>query len=235
MDVVININKPEGITSQGVVNRVKRMLCIKKAGHTGTLDPFATGVLPVCTGKATKLFSRLINSDKEYIAAIKIGESTDTEDSSGTIIQAVNTSHITEGMVMDALQRFKGSISQIPPMYSALKLNGTPLYKLARRGIIVERKARIITIHHIEILGIALPFITLHIHCSAGTYIRTLAYDIGSVLGVGGHLVSLSRIRAGQFRIEDSIRLDELASYTKEGRTPKGMYSLEQVLLTMSN
>ncbi|HXX81717.1 MAG TPA: tRNA pseudouridine(55) synthase TruB [Thermodesulfovibrionales bacterium] len=210
MNVVINLNKPKGISSQQAVTRVKRITGVKKAGHAGTLDPMATGILLVCTGEATKITRFLSDLDKEYLTMMKLGEKTDTYDSEGAVVQRSEGFSLEQEDVENVLSKFRGTIEQIPPMFSALKMGGRPLYSLARRGIMVERARREVTIHGMEITGFSLPFVEVKISCSKGTYIRSLCNDIGETLGMGAHITSLQRTRIGRFRIEDSITLDEL-------------------------
>ena len=210
MNVVINLNKPKGISSQQAVTRVKRITGVKKAGHAGTLDPMATGILLVCTGEATKITRFLSDLDKEYLAVMKLGEKTDTYDSEGTVVQRNEDFSLEKEDVENVLAGFRGTIEQTPPMFSALKMGGRPLYSLARRGIMVERARREITIHEMEITGFSLPFVGMRISCSKGTYIRSLCNDIGEMLGMGAHITSLQRTLIGRFRIEDSVTLDEL-------------------------
>lgn len=230
MDGVLNIDKSKGLTSNDVVKRVKRILCIKKAGHTGTLDPEATGVLPVLVGKATKISQYLINSDKEYSCKMELGVKTDTGDSAGMVISRYSGTFPSEIEICRTFKKFTGRILQIPPMYSAIKVNGRPLYSLARKGIEIERKAREVIIHNIEILSINGNSITFKVLCSKGTYIRTLVSDIGDILGVGGYLVSLRRTIAGKFRIEDSIDIKELEDSYKRGKIARGFYTIEEAL-----
>jgi len=209
MNVVINLNKPEDISSQQAVLKVQRFFSAKKAGHAGTLDPMATGVLLVCLNEATKITRFLSDLDKEYRVRVKFGERTDTCDATGSIIEKKMCDTLRESDIRNALNSFTGLIHQTPPMYSAIKRNGSPLYKLARKGITVERTARPVTISEIEMLGIDLPSIDLRIVCSKGTYIRTICDDLGQVLGVGAHMVSLIRTRIGSFRIEDSAGMED--------------------------
>ena len=210
MNVVINLNKPKGISSQQAVTRVKRITGVRKAGHAGTLDPMATGVLLVCTGEATKITRFLTDLDKEYLTIMKLGEKTDTYDSEGTVVQRSEGFSLGKEDIENVLAGFRGTIEQTPPMFSALKVGGRPLYSLARRGIMVERAGREITIHRMEISGFSLPFVEMKISCSKGTYIRSLCNDIGEALGVGAHITGLQRTQIGGFRIEDSVTLDEL-------------------------
>ena len=210
MNVVINLNKPKGISSQQAVTRVKRITGVKKAGHAGTLDPMATGVLLVCIGEATKITRFLSDLDKEYLTVMKLGEKTDTYDSEGAVVQRSEGFSLGREDIEKVLAGFRGTIEQIPPMFSALKVGGRPLYALARSGITVERAGREITIHGMEITGFSLPFVELKISCSKGTYIRSLCNDIGEALGVGAHVTGLQRTRIGGFLIEDSVTLDGL-------------------------
>ena len=210
MNVVINLNKPKGISSQQAVTRVKRITGVRKAGHAGTLDPMATGILLVCTGEATKITRFLSDLDKEYLTVMKLGEKTDTYDSEGTVVQRSEGFSLGKEDIEKVLAGFRGTIEQTPPMFSALKVGGRPLYALARRGITVERAGREITIHGIEITGFSLPFVGMKITCSKGTYIRSLCNDIGEALGIGAHITDLQRTRIGEFRIEDSVTIDDL-------------------------
>lgn len=208
--LVININKPKGMTSQQAVTKVKHIFTARKAGHAGTLDPIATGILLICTDEATKITRFLADVDKEYIALLKLGERTDTLDSEGKIIEKVEHFSMDGHMVKSVLEHFKGTIEQTPPMYSAIKVSGQPLYKLARKGIEVERPRKTVNIYELEMIQFAPPFLEIRALCSKGTYIRTLCDDIGTALGVGAHVVALKRIRIGDFRIEDSAELNEL-------------------------
>ncbi|MCL2235808.1 MAG: tRNA pseudouridine(55) synthase TruB [Defluviitaleaceae bacterium] len=210
-DGVLNIFKPAGMTSSDVVQKVKR-ITKSKAGHTGTLDPDATGVLPVCLGKATKISDYIMNGDKEYIATVSLGASTDTGDASGVIIARGELVY-DKAPIEAVLPGFVGEISQIPPMYSALKVKGKKLYEYAREGITVEREARKITIFELEALRWDLPqSFALRVRCSKGTYIRTLCEDIGASLGTVAHMGSLVRTGTSGFDQSDSIRLEELTA-----------------------
>lgn len=211
MDLIINLHKPSGITSQQAVTRVKKILNIRKAGHTGTLDPLATGVMLVCLGEATKVSRFFLDMDKSYRARVKLGERTDTGDAEGRVIETADFSSVTGTGLADAVMSFKGSIEQTPPMYSAVKVGGKALYKLARQGIEIERKSRMVTIYDIGVDGISLPFFDLLVSCSKGTYIRTLCDDIGRKLGPGAHLAALQRLSVGSFVLADALTLEELA------------------------
>jgi tRNA pseudouridine55 synthase len=232
MDLVINLNKPRDITSHDAVSKVKRILKAKKVGHAGTLDPMATGVLIICVNRATRLASYFSDQDKEYRAVMKLGETTDTQDADGTIIDTKDDIDIDKESIKDALLSLKGTIRQNPPMFSALKHKGTPLYKLARKGIEVERRSREITIHKIELLDINLPYVTFRTVCSKGTYIRTLCDDIGKNLGTGAHLFQLVRSAIGQFHINNSLTIEELGAGNK-GVDVKGVYSMDEALSWM--
>lgn len=211
MNGVIIIDKPVGITSFDVVRRMRKLANIKKIGHTGTLDPLASGVLPVCIGKATKLSNYLMSEKKKYRAELKLGITTDTYDREGKVINECDNS-LNEEDVIKAIKSFIGDITQIPPMYSALKVNGKKLYELAREGIEIDRKGREISISSIDIISISLPYVTFDVECSKGTYIRSLCYDIGEKLNVGGTMWNLRRLGSGHFKIDDSISLDKISN-----------------------
>jgi len=211
----LNVHKPRGMTSHDVINVVRRAARqtygVKlKAGHAGTLDPMAIGVLIVCVGTATRLSEYVMASTKQYRAHVKLGETTDTYDAEGQIIAREDSSHLTRDDVEDVLRLFRGDILQMPPMYSAIKRDGRKLYDLARQGVTVEREPRPVTIHALTLTEWTPPELTLEVTCSAGTYIRSLAYDLGETLGVGAHLTALTRTRSGAFSIEQSIDLDTL-------------------------
>lgn len=210
MNLVINLNKSHGITSQEAVTDVKKRFKVRKAGHAGTLDPIATGVLLVCLNEATKITGFLSDLNKEYIMTAKLGEATDTYDTEGSITKTVTDFEVTREDVERAARKFIGDIEQTPPMYSAIKVNGTPLYELARKGVVIERKPRSVTISAIEIVLFESPFLTLKVTCSKGTYIRSLCNDIGDELGVGAHIVELIRTRVGEFTIDNAAAIDEL-------------------------
>ncbi|MBN2483679.1 MAG: tRNA pseudouridine(55) synthase TruB [Candidatus Omnitrophica bacterium] len=216
---LILINKPKGITSHDVVDVIRKKFSIRKVGHAGTLDPQATGLLPILVGRYTKLFPQFVNFDKEYIGIMKLGEVTTTGDSEGEMISRSPWEHLGEDEIRDAFSKFHGEIEQIPPMVSALRVNGKRLYKLARRGIEVERKPRKINIYQLEIQRIDRPFIEFYVKCSKGTYIRKLAEDIGAELKCGAHVVSITRTAIGPFRLADAVGLEEcgdahLTAYT---------------------
>lgn len=210
---IMNVYKEAGYTSHDVVARLRGICKMKKIGHTGTLDPEAVGVLPVCLGSGTKLCDLLTDWDKEYIAVLYLGVVTDTQDMSGKIVERCApalTDSLTEETVRAAVLGFSGAYDQIPPMYSALKINGRKLYELARAGKEVERKPRRVQIQEIEIQKMELPRVTMRVVCSKGTYIRTLCHDIGARLGCGGAMESLVRSRVGIFGIEDALTLEQI-------------------------
>ncbi|ASG68564.1 tRNA pseudouridine synthase B [Francisella halioticida] len=208
---VIVVDKVKGISSNKILQQLKHLFNAQKAGHTGTLDPMATGVLPICFGRATKIAQYLLDADKEYIATIKLGVETNSGDAEGDIIaQNDNIPALTEFLIEDILRRFRGEISQVPPMYSALKYNGQPLYKLAREGKKVEIKPRNIKIYELELLNLSETIIKVKVKCSKGTYIRSLAVDIGKTLGCGGHLIALQRTQSGPFNLDQAFTLEQL-------------------------
>ena len=210
MNSIINLDKPAHITSQQAVVKVKRLLSAKKAGHAGTLDPLATGVLIVCLNEATKITRFLSDLEKEYIAQLKLGERTDTYDSTGKIVEKKDPGVLYAEDIHKVLSRFTGCIQQIPPMFSAVKIGGEPLYKLARKGISIERSERSVHIYQLELLSFHHPYVNVSVTCSKGTYIRTLCEDIGNALGTGAHMTALKRTRVGNFRIEDAVSIAEL-------------------------
>lgn len=213
---VINIYKEAGYTSHDVVAKLRGILKQKKIGHTGTLDPQAQGVLPVCLGKGTKLCDLLADHDKEYEAVLRLGITTDTQDMEGNVLQESSV-QVSEEEVRTCILSFQGEQMQVPPMYSALKVNGKKLYELAREGKVVERKARSVTFHKIEVLWMELPKVKIRVQCSKGTYIRTLCNDIGEKLGCGGCMEELLRTRVERFALEDAVKLDEVQKAMEEG------------------
>jgi tRNA pseudouridine55 synthase len=230
MNIVISINKPKDITSQDAVTSAKRIMKVKKAGHTGTLDPIATGLLIICTNRATRLASYFTDLDKEYTAVMKLGESTDTQDAYGNVIDRSEVVTIEKSSVEDILKSFKGKILQEPPMFSALKHKGKSLYTYARKGIEIDRKPREITIHSMELISFHLPFVTFRTVCSKGTYIRTLCHDIGNKIGIGAHLYELERTAIGQFNIKNSLTYEELRSFSEGDQITKGIYTMNEAL-----
>ncbi len=228
---VINVYKEPGYTSHDVVAKLRGITKQKKIGHTGTLDPDAEGVLPVCLGAATRICDMLTDEVKEYEAVVQFGVVTDTQDMSGTVLEEHRdeAEALTEEVVLKAVMDFVGEIEQIPPMYSAIKQNGKKLYELARQGIEIERKPRHITIHEIEIINMDLPELTMKVRCSKGTYIRTLCHDIGNNLGCGAAMKHLTRTQVGGFRIEDAVKIDRIEQLAQEDRIGDVLVSLPEV------
>lgn len=235
MDGFLVIDKPAGVTSHDVVSSVRRILKQKKVGHTGTLDPFATGVLPVALGEATKVIPFLDEKVKEYLAVMRLGVVTDTQDRTGKILRESEWDHISEEMIKEAFSRYTGPIKQIPPMFSALKRDGVPLYKLAREGKDVHREARDIFIFALEIERIQLPDIIFRVRCSRGTYVRTLANDLGDSLGCGGHLYELRRISSGSFSENQTVSVDNLSVLRDNGQLSGKIIPLRQSLPNLRN
>lgn len=211
------IDKPAGCSSHDIVNRVRRILNTKKVGHTGTLDPFATGVLPIAVGEGTKAIPFLDEGEKEYLATIQCGIVTDTLDNTGTILQEADCSSVTEAALRQAMGRLTGEIGQIPPMFSAIKQGGQPLYKLARKGLEVERETRQVVIHRFDLLNLALPLAKVLVRCSRGTYIRSLADDLGRLLGCGACLTELRRTMSGPFLLANALTLEQLEEIVATG------------------
>mgnify|MGYP001494456056 FL=1 len=226
---IVVLDKANGLSSNAALQEVKRLYEANKAGHAGSLDPLATGVLPVCLGEATKVSQFLLDSDKCYRARIKLGIRTDTGDSEGSIIERNAGISVSRKAIERALTKFKGEIEQVPPMHSAIKMNGVPLYKLARKGIAVERKPRLVTLYQVCLLEFVNSELELEISCSKGTYIRTIADDLGQELGCGAHVIELRRTQAGVFTEKDSISAEELA-LEKENR---GLDKIDQFLIPM--
>lgn len=209
MNGIINLYKPPGITSHTAVAKVRRILQMKKVGHTGTLDPDAEGVLPICLGKGTKVSGILTDTDKAYRAVIRFGITTDTQDASGTVLTQC-VPNVTQARLSQLIPQFTGEIQQIPPMYSAVKVGGKKLYELARQGTEIERRPRTVTIFNLRIAAFHGETAVLEVSCSKGTYIRTLCHDIGQALGCGAVMEQLTRTRSGIFRVEDSVTLEAL-------------------------
>jgi tRNA pseudouridine55 synthase len=224
------VDKPEGISSFDVVREVKHRFGVEKAGHIGTLDPFATGALPIVINEGTKLVPFLEEGPKEYEAIIKLGEETATDDLTGEVVFRGSWKEVTHRKIHEVFQTFLGDIQQIPPMFSAIKIQGKPLYRLARKGIEVERKEREVTVYHIEIEKINLPQILFRVSCSKGTYIRTLGRDIGRKIGCGAHLFRLRRIRSGPFTLEQAIPWERLINFDEAHSLQPWLISLEEAL-----
>lgn len=228
-DGIINVYKEKGFTSFDVVAKMRGILGQRKVGHTGTLDPAAEGVLPVCAGKGTRLCDMLTDHDKTYRATMLLGVVTDTQDTTGTVLEEKDASHLAEEEVREAIMSFVGDYDQIPPMYSALKVDGKKLYELAREGKVIDRKARPVTIHEIVIESMNLPEVVMSVSCSKGTYIRTLCNDIGEKLAVGGCMKELLRTKVGRFVLEETLTLSELQKLKEERRLGEAVFPLEAV------
>lgn len=227
---ILLLDKPMGLTSNAALQRVKGIYKAAKAGHTGSLDPMATGLLPLCFGEATKLSAYLLDADKRYTGTIKLGQQTNTGDAEGEVIATRPVEGVTEARVLEVLDQFLGEQQQTPPMHSAIKHQGQPLYKLARQGIEIERKSRTITIYALQLLGVAGDEIEIDVHCSKGTYIRTLAEEIGEALGCGGHLCQLRRTASGPFSEEGMITLEQVTALAEADFT-----ELDALLLPMES
>ena len=222
----MNVYKERGFTSHDVVAKLRGILKQRKIGHTGTLDPEAEGVLPVCLGKATKVCDLLTGQAKTYRAVLRLGIETDTQDMTGTVLRECAV-HVSEEAAVETVMGFQGTYEQIPPMYSALKVGGKKLYELARQGPEVERKARPVTIHEISVSEVELPRLTVTVRCSKGTYIRTLCHDIGKKLGCGGCMESLVRTEVGSFRSEDALTLGQIEALRDEGRLKEALIPVD--------
>jgi tRNA pseudouridine55 synthase len=229
IDGIVILDKAIGISSNRALQEVKRIYDAQKAGHTGSLDPLATGVLPLCLGEATKVSQFLLDSDKKYRARLKLGVRTDSADSEGSEIERCTEFQLSEQEIESALQQFKGEIEQVPPMHSALKVNGVPLYKMARKGETIAREARRITIYSIELTAFEGDELELEIACSKGTYIRTIADDLGQALGCGAHIIALRRTQAGAFTEADCVTTQALL----QERESDGMSAIDEHLIPM--
>lgn len=225
---ILLFDKPRGMSSNAVLQRVKQLFGARKAGHTGSLDPLATGLLPICFGEATKMSGFLLDADKRYQVTIKLGIKTNSADAEGEVIQTREVGEYSEELLKQVLAGFLGKIEQIPPMHSALKQNGQPLYKLAHKGVVVARKPRRIVIHSIEVLAAVGDRLELDVCCSKGTYIRTLAEDIGERLGCGAHVAELRRLTVGPFNGDKMVTSAQLEALAEEG-----MERVDQLLLPM--
>ncbi|WP_428353757.1 tRNA pseudouridine(55) synthase TruB [Methyloprofundus sp.] len=227
---IVLLDKRQGISSNKALQEVKRLYNANKAGHTGSLDPLATGLLPICLGEATKVSAFMLADDKRYQTVIQLGVMTDTGDVDGTVLEVKQVPEITEQQLASCLASFVGEIEQIPPMYSALKLNGKKLYELAREGITVERKPRAISIYAIQCLSYADGLLTLDVQCSKGTYIRTLAEDIGHALGCGGTVKELRRTAAGMFKLDNALTIEQLQEIQSDADLQALLISVDQPL-----
>jgi len=232
-DGILNLDKPRGLTSHDVVRRVRALTGIRRIGHAGTLDPLATGVLVVCVGRATRVAEYLMTSryggEKVYRARVRLGIATDTFDAEGQVLVEAPVV-VSREQVEAALERFRGAIAQVPPMYSAVKRQGTPLYRFARRGIEVAREARQVIVSRLELVAWEPPELTLEITCSPGTYVRALANDLGETLGCGAHLTALTRLASGDFRLDRAITLETLSQAALEGRWCDFLYPIDAAL-----
>lgn len=226
---ILNVYKPKGITSHDVVSFVRRKLKMKRIGHTGTLDPLATGVLPVLVGNATKLSDIIMADEKKYIARVVLGVTTDTDDTTGEVIEKKDVS-ITEEQLNETIKDFLGEIEQIPPMYSAIKVDGKKLYQLARNGVEIERKPRKITVYSIDIKNFDGASFDMHVHCSKGTYIRALCRDIGAALGTGACMDGLERTMSGVFTKENSYTFEEIEASVDNGKIEELLIAPDEVL-----
>jgi len=226
---ILLLDKPVGMTSNAALQQVKRLFNASKAGHTGNLDPMASGLLPICLGEATKVSGFLLDSDKHYTGTCRLGERTDSGDADGVVVETRAVEDYSEARILEVFSQFKGEICQIPPMHSAIKVNGQPLYKLAHQGIEIERKPRQVKIFSLELLRQDRDELDIDVHCSKGTYIRTLVQDIGEQLGCGAHLNALRRTGAGPFSIENSITLAELEQLAED----EGFTAMDARLLPM--
>ena len=225
---VFLLDKPQGMSSNDIMQKVKRIFQANKAGHTGALDPLATGMLPVCLGEATKFSQFLLDADKRYLVTAKLGERTDTSDAEGQIVETRDV-NVKTSEILTALEQFRGDILQVPTMFSALKHNGKPLYEYARQGITVEREARPITIFELNFIEYNAPYLTLEVHCSKGTYIRTLVDDLGEVLGCGAHVTMLRRTAVANYPTEKMLDWHTLQSLAEQ----QDLSSLDALLLPM--
>lgn len=230
MDGVIVIRKEKGFTSHDVVAKLRGILHMKKIGHTGTLDPDAEGVLPVALGKATRLVDMITDKEKTYEAVMRLGVVTDTQDMSGTVLSQTTELSVTEEELCTVVSSFEGDYMQVPPMYSALKVNGKKLYELAREGKTVERKPRPVHFYEIEILDISFPLVRFRVTCSKGTYIRTLCHDIGEKLGCGAAMESLLRTKVGRFTLDDAITLAQTEEAVQKGTIESKILGIEEIL-----
>ncbi|WP_310550361.1 tRNA pseudouridine(55) synthase TruB [Paenibacillus glufosinatiresistens] len=236
LEGVLAVHKPAGMTSHDVVSRARRLLGMKRIGHTGTLDPMVTGVLPLCLGRATRVVEYIQDLPKEYVAVLRLGVSSDTEDLTGTLTESEEEIRVTEEEVRGALERFRGVISQVPPMYSAVKVDGRRLYELAREGKVVERKSREVEIYEIEMLGMT-PTpdgrhrdVAFRALCSKGTYIRTLCVDIGRALSVPAAMVKLERTRSGGITLDRCLTLEQIAARMERGDLQEALIPADQAI-----
>lgn len=227
---ILNVNKPSGMASFAVVSLVRRLTGVRRVGHAGTLDPIAVGVLPICLGHATRIVEYLVSAPKTYHAAIRLGVATDTYDSEGAVVATADASGVTPDDLETALSDFVGQIEQMPPMYSAIKFEGQPLYRYARAGKTVPRQARTVTIHRLELRRFTPPVAEVELEVGRGAYVRTLAHDLGERLGCHAHLEGLTRLRSGPFSLDDAIELDELREAERQDTWQELLYPVDRVL-----
>jgi tRNA pseudouridine55 synthase len=231
MNGILNINKPEGPTSSNIVSRIKKIIDQKRVGHAGTLDPAASGVLPICFGQGTRVVEYLMDSTKDYRAEIEFGKTTDTYDATGSTTSLKDASSIDNNQIETALSNFLGEIQQVPPIYSALKYKGKPYYELARAGIDVEIASRPVVVHNIAVLDWQPPVVTIDVTCGKGTYIRSIAHDLGQIIGCGAYMKSLVRRKYGPFSIENAVTVDELEQSYAGSDWQKHIHPIDSVLL----
>ncbi len=230
IDGFLLLNKPYGMTSQQSVSYAKRLFDSKKAGHTGSLDPMATGLLPICFGEATKFCQFLLMTDKHYRFTMKLGIKTDTGDAQGNVIATAPVLPVAKSRLLEILNTFKGKINQIPPLFSAIKHQGQPLYRFARRGIHIERKARVIKIDELKLVSSTQDQLILEVSCSKGTYIRSLVEDIGEMIGCGAHVSALHRLSVGKYHIENSICFEQIESFNSVEKRRQQLLPLDNIL-----
>ncbi|MGB2694219.1 MAG: tRNA pseudouridine(55) synthase TruB [Dehalococcoidia bacterium] len=231
-DGILNINKPVGVASFAVVRRVKRLTGVKRVGHAGTLDPIAGGVLPICLGRATRIVEYLVGQPKTYHASARFGEATDTHDSEGKVVATAELDDLTRERVVAALPGFVGEIQQLPPMYSALKYKGQPLYSYARAGKEVPREERTVSVYRLEMRRFEPPEMELEMECGRGAYVRTLVHDLGQALGCGAHMTGLTRLQSGPFTLKDAIDLETLEAAVESGAWEYLLQPVDRVLET---
>jgi tRNA pseudouridine55 synthase len=229
-DGVLNVRKEAGWTSHDVVARIRGKLHGTKVGHAGTLDPEAIGVLPLLVGRGTRIAEYLLEWDKTYLAVLRLGESTDTQDAAGVVLRRLPVDSLEEDRIREVIAGFEGRIQQTPPMYSAVKVGGIPLYKAARAGRDITRQPREVTVFHLDIVGIQIPDVTIRVACSKGTYIRTLCADIGERLDVGGHMKALVRERVGPLTVKRALTVGEIESRLERGTLAESMLTLDEAL-----
>ena len=233
IDGIINVTKPSGLTSMDVVRRIKRACNQKRVGHGGTLDPLATGVIPICIGQATRMMEYLLGSRKQYLAVIKLGIETDSYDSEGEIVDCKDATGITEGDIFNAISHFRGKFQQTPPMYSAIKKDGKRLYDLARSGVHIERDGREVELYQANITSWAGTNLSIEIECGKGFYVRSLAHDLGHILDVGGHITKLERTRVGAFSINQAVSIEEVEESFKVGTWPDIVQAMDIAVLQL--